>query len=349
MTRLCSWELLSMSSKHGNIAFFVPHAGCPRQCSFCDQRSISGRQSPPTPQEVAKVCQEALCHDSKRTFELAFFGGSFTAIDENLMLSLLSAAQPYLGGKIAGIRISTRPDCIDEDVLRILKDYGVTAIELGAQSMDNFILKENNRGHTAAQTVQACENIKQFGFELGLQMMTGLFQSNDERDLYTAQQIIGCAPDTVRIYPTLTIRGTQLETLWQEGKYIPQTLDAAVRLCADLMLLFAQAGIRVIRVGLHDEKNLGDRLVAGPYHPAFRELCESKIMLERLQKQLPPQAGEYIVLARPQDVSKMAGQKRSNLKELQESGYRIKIRESEQCQPLCPKLLIRETEEGHCV
>ena len=175
---------------HANISVFVPHIGCPHQCSFCNQRSISGQQTAPIPQTVRATCEEAmrLRAGKLRDTELAFFGGSFTAIERGYMISLLEAAQSFLGeGGFAGIRISTRPDAVDGEILRLLQQYGVTAIELGVQSMSDRVLRANGRGHTAQDVVQSAERIRQSGFELGLQMMTGLYQSTVEDDWNTAR------------------------------------------------------------------------------------------------------------------------------------------------------------------
>ena len=198
--------------KHSNIAIFVPHAGCPHKCSFCDQRTISGAQHSPTGQEVTAVCAQA-AEEMKEpgNAEIAFFGGSFTAIDRGYMLELLKAAHPFVQeGKVKGIRISTRPDCITPEILDILKQYGVTAIELGAQSMVDEVLEANERGHCASDAVNASALIRLYGFELGLQMMTGLYKSSPERDMETMRRIIGISPDTVRIYPTVVLKGTAL-------------------------------------------------------------------------------------------------------------------------------------------
>ena len=195
---------------HSNISVFVPHKGCPNDCSFCNQRAISGQTVPATPKDVENAVKIAIEYnvDPKNT-EIAFFGGSFTAIERDYMLSLLTAAKHFLDTyNFKGIRISTRPDYINKDILLILKNYGVTAIELGAQSMDDQVLKANMRGHTSAQVAEASQLIKSYGFELGLQMMTGLYKDSDTAAISTAKQIIKIKPDTVRIYPTIVLKDT---------------------------------------------------------------------------------------------------------------------------------------------
>lgn len=266
--------------------------------------------------------------------EIAFFGGSFTAIDRGYMQSLLDAAAPYIG-RFRGIRISTRPDAIDDEVLELLKRSGVTAIELGAQSMSDEVLRLNGRGHTAQDVRNAVRLIRDHGFELGLQMMTGLYGSSDALDRDTAEEFVRLAPDTVRIYPTIVMRGTRLGELYEAGLYAPQDLDSAVELCAGLTALFGAHGIRVIRVGLHDTPTLRRDMLAGPYHPAFRELCESRVMLNtalELLKDKP--AGAYTLAAAPRSRSKLTGNRKSNLAALSERGYAIHIIEDDRLKPL---------------
>ena len=310
---------------HANISVFVPHLGCPNQCSFCDQRSITGKVNPPVENDIKAAVETAsLTADfDSETTELAFFGGSFTAIDREYMIRLLKAAYIFVEKKvIKGIRISTRPDCIDRDVLEVLKDYGVTAIELGTQSLCDDVLELNKRGHTASDVIRACKLIKEFGFELGLQMMTGLYGSDVEKDRYTAKKIIEINPDTVRIYPTITLKNTLLEKLFRSGNYLPPSLDETVELCAELKREFEKNGIKVIRVGLHsiDENSF----VAGPWHPAFGEMCASAELLQRTVSKLR-EKGNYTLFVNSRDVSKMIGQKRKNIEKLKSMGYICRV------------------------
>lgn len=246
------------------------------------------------------------------------------------MLSLLEATVPYID-RFKGIRISTRPDCIDEEILNLLKKYKVTAIELGAQSMDDFVLKANNRGHSSMDVVNASKLIKVNGISLGLQMMTGLYQSTYEKDLYTASQFIKLKPDTVRIYPTIVMKNTELERLYKSGEYSPNTLETTVDLCSKLLGMFADNDISVIRLGLHHSESLDNDMVAGAYHPAFKELCESKIMLDKALSLLKESytQGECKLYVSPSCVSKMIGNKRCNIERLEESGYIVKIIQSD--------------------
>ncbi len=320
--------------KHVNVALFVPHAGCPNQCSFCNQRMISGTQNQITPEEVEEACRIAV--ETKRAdaahSEIAFFGGSFTAIKRDYMVSLLAAAKPFLDkGYFKGIRISTRPDCIDEEILDILKAYGVTAIELGAQSMDEEVLCLNRRGHTAKDVEAACALIKAYGFSLGLQMMTGLLGSSDAKDIETAEKICALKPDTVRIYPTIVLEGTYLAECLKNGSYKAETLETAVPLCAKLLCLFKAHNIRVIRLGLHSGGNVEEGYLGGAYHPAFRELCEGEVYKEIMLRNLEgrPKNKPYLIEVPQNALSKAKGQGKRNEKALRNCGFQCIIKGNE--------------------
>lgn len=260
------------------------------------------------------------------TAEIAFFGGSFTAIERTYMLSLLEAAYPFVqSGRVSGIRISTRPDCIDSDVLALLKKYGVTAIELGAQSMDDDVLAANDRGHTAADVEKASRLIREKGFELGLQMMTGLYKSTPEKDWRTAEKVAEIKPDTVRIYPVVILRGTRLGELFQRGEYVPYSFETAAKICADMLTMFEQNGIRVIKLGLHASETVEGDMLGGFYHPAFREICEGILFRREIEKNTE-QKNNYTVFTAPNAVSKAAGQKRCNVEYFAAKGIGIKIR-----------------------
>lgn len=295
-------------------------------CSFCNQRTISHTASAPTADEVKETLSQACENLPQGTAEIAFFGGSFTAIERSYMTSLLEAAQPFVqSGEVSGIRISTRPDCIDSEVLALLKRYGVTAIELGAQSMDNEVLAANDRGHTAEDVEKASRLIRENGFELGLQMMTGLYKSTPEKDLQTAEKIAEIKPDTVRIYPVVILRGTRLGELFQNGEYVPYSFDTAAEICADMLTLFEQKGIRVIKLGLHASETVEEDMLGGFYHPAFREICEGILFRREIEKNTEHK-NNYTVFTAPNAVSKAAGQKRCNIEYFAAKGIGIKIR-----------------------
>lgn len=308
--------------KKGNISLFIPHLGCPHKCSFCNQNTITGKQSQPSADDVRAAVETAL-RKKNYDYEIAFFGGSFTAIDREYMLSLLKAAYDYVkDGRVNGIRISTRPDCIDEEVLDILKKYGVTSIELGAQSMDDEVLRANFRGHTAEDVENASRLIKSYGFELGLQMMTGLYFDTDEKAVQTAQKIIDLAPDTVRIYPTVVLKNTYLAKLYEDELYKPQTVDDAANLCTKIVPMFEKAGIRVIRLGLHSSPELKKNMIAGAFHDSFGEIVKSRYMLNKILK-YPP--ADYEIMVNSKSVSQLKGQQKRNIYFLMEEGYNIKV------------------------
>lgn len=311
-----------MIMKKGNISIFVPHLGCPCQCSFCNQKTITGKTEQPTAYDVDKAVQTALKRKNF-DYEIAFFGGSFTAIDRDYMESLLEGAYKYVkSNDVNGIRISTRPDCIDEEILSLLKKYGVTSIELGAQSMDNDVLEANRRGHTAEDVVKASELIKSYGFELGLQMMTGLYKDTCEKSIETTRKIIELKPDTVRIYPTVVLKGTYLAELYLSGEYKPLNADESAELCAVLVPMLEKAGIKIIRLGLHSSEDVKKNMLAGGFHDSFGELVKSRIMVNKILE-LPP--ADYQVFVNSRSLSKLKGNNKSNIYLLIERGYNIKI------------------------
>lgn len=241
------------------------------------------------------------------------------------MLSLLKAAEPFVKN-FGGIRVSTRPDYIDEEVLTLLKNYGVTAIELGAQSMDNSVLELNKRGHSAQDVEEAAWLIRKFGFSLGLQMMTGLYGSTPEKDLQTAIRFVELNPDTVRIYPTVVMKDTELASLYTSGEYQPYSLNQSISLCAKLILLFEQANIKIIRLGLHDSDSLRQNSLCDNYHPAFKELCENEIFYNSfLEKTNSFSSKKVKVIINNKSLSKFLGQKKSNKKRLEQEGYEIEL------------------------
>lgn len=296
-------------------------------CSFCNQNTISGAEHLPDGDEVRDICRRAFSEvSSPENTEIAFFGGSFTAIPRDYMLELLTAASEFVGeGKFSGIRCSTRPDCIDGEVLGILKKYGVSAIELGAQSMNDTVLAANERGHSAADVVNASRLIREYGFELGLQMMTGLYMSSIDDDMDTARKIAGIKPDTVRIYPVVVLKNTKLGQLFIDGKYDMIPLDDMVRFCAELMIFFGNSGINVIKCGLHASEFVETDMVAGYYHPAFRELCEMYIYRREIAEKCEGISGDATVEVCPKCISKAVGQKKANVLYFKDKGINIKI------------------------
>lgn len=314
-------------SRHSNISIFVPNLGCPQQCSFCNQHYIACSEKLPDAQDIENAVKTAIStkNYNPENTELAFFGGSFTAIDRGYMMYLLQVAYHYIkSGEISGIRVSTRPDAIDDEILILLKQYGVTAIELGAQSMDDEVLNLNRRGHSADDIRIASTLIKNYGFQLGLQMMTGLLGDSEEKDIASAKEIIKLSPQTVRIYPTIVFEDTYLGELYKSGWYTPQTLEGAVKLTVKLIKMFMEENISVIRTGLHTINE--EKYLSGPWHPAFRELCDSQIFLEKAKNALEDK-GDYIIYVNKGSVSKMIGQKMKNIIVLRELGFNCKVKE----------------------
>ena len=312
-----------MSARENIIPVFVPHLGCPNDCVFCNQRRISGAQKPADAETVRLAIEEAVTRmpvADKR--QLAFYGGSFTAIPAEEQTALLRAAKDYLDrGIITSVRLSTRPDAIDAAVLKRLKQYGAETIELGAQSLCDDVLRLSGRGHTADDVIQASWMIQKEGFRLILQMMTGLPGDTKEKSIETAEKIIALLPDGVRIYPTVIVKDTALYDLWQSGEYKEHTVEEAVSLCAELLPLFEKAGIPVIRLGLNptDELSAG-AAAAGAYHPALGELVMSRILRNQSEKLLSsaPQGGKITLLVAPGHTSQMTGQHRCNMLYLSE-------------------------------
>ena len=306
-----------MSARESIIPVFVPHLGCPNDCVFCNQRRISGSVTPATPQDVVEAIERAKTLTGPETRrQLAFYGGSFTAIPVSEQEALLDAAGPYLeSGDIVSLRLSTRPDAIDAATLKRLKAYGVETIELGAQSMSERVLALSGRGHTAQDVADASAQVKAAGFKLILQMMTGLPGADDESDVESARRIAALKPDGVRVYPTVIVRDTALFDIWKAGRYKEHTVEDAVRVCAKILPIFEEAHIPVIRLGLNPTEDLsGGDAVGGAYHPALGELVKSRIMREKaealLEGVLP--GSEAVLRVNPRLMSQLVGQHGAN-------------------------------------
>ena len=319
------------------IPIFVPHLGCSNDCVFCNQKSISGQKNNMTKEEEKKIIEEYLksIKDENAEIEVAFFGGSFTAIEEEKQNELLSLAYEYIKeGKIKSIRISTRPDYIDKKILKRLKKYKVKTIELGVQSANNFILEKAGRGHTFEDVKKASKIIRRYGFTLGHQMMVGLPESTRKDEINTAKELIKLKPKMVRIYPVLVLKGTKLEKELKEEKYKPLSIVQAVETCKELVRMFADKKIDIIRVGLQntdeitDPNNENSEVVAGPYHPAFRQLVESSLwydaIVEKIKK-LNVKVKEVEVTINPIDTNNVIGHKKENIIKLKQT-YDVDLR-----------------------
>jgi len=304
--------------KNSVIPIFIPHLGCPNDCIFCNQRRIAS-PTVPTSEDVKNIIEEGLSYCEKP--QISFYGGSFTAIDERLQESYLSAAYEYVkSGKADSLRISTRPDAIDEKVLLRLKKYGVKTVELGAQSMDDGVLKLARRGHTAYQTEKSSRLIKEAGLELILQIMPGLPGADRDVDLETARKVAELEPDGVRIYPVCVIRDTALCDMYEKGEYVPLTPESAAELCADIWQVFIDKNIPVIRIGLNPTEELSaGAAVAGAYHPAMGQLVRSALLYKKacaLLDSITPFENAEICVQKGR-LSDLRGQKNCNVTKLQ--------------------------------
>ena len=271
--------------KHYTIPVFIPGEACPFQCIFCDQRLISGKCRAPEEPEIRELIEKHLAtFPPESSIEVGFFGGTFTGLSPEKQRTYLDIVLPYVSaGKITSIRISTRPDYIDEANLSLLAGYPVKTIELGVQSFDPEVLVRSGRGHTAEDSVRASEMILNRGFTLGLQMMVGLPGDSPEKVQNTAKEIVRLGASETRIYPVLVIHGTELETLFLSGEYQPLTLNEAVQWTKPAMEIFEASSVKVIRVGLHHSDFFMKKdFVAGPAHPSFRELVMTEIWHDRL-------------------------------------------------------------------
>lgn len=303
------------------IPVFVTHMGCPFECIFCDQRKISGQKDEMTAVKMTSEIEKCLPTIKSGThIEIGFYGGSFTGIPEKLQFELLEKAHTYMAeGKVHGIRLSTRPDFIDKHIIGYLKEYGVGIVELGIQSLDDAVLEKTCRGYSSNDALKAMEMIRSSGIRLGAQTMIGLPEDTLEKDIFTAETIAGYSPEVVRIYPTLVVKGTLLEAMYNDGIYKPLTLDEAVETSARLLEIYNSRNINVIRIGLQPTADLNENseVAGGPFHPAFRHLVESKLMLRKLTNSieiLNPLPGANLIITSPENnLSDISGYKRENI------------------------------------
>lgn len=317
------------------IPIFVPHRGCPHDCIFCNQKKITGVSTDITSEDVRNIIEEYLTTiDKDASIEIAFFGGSFTAIDIDIQRNLLSVAKEYVDKNIVDdIRMSTRPDCINDEILTMLKEYKVSIIELGVQSLDEKVLVDSVRGHSDEDVFKSSKLIKKYGIKLGLQMMVGLPSDTEEKCIETAKKFIELKPDCVRVYPTLVVKETGLEKLLNEGKYNSFTLEESIDIVKRVLVLFYINNINVIRVGLQATEDIaiGKEVLAGPYHPAYRELVESNMYgdyIEYLIRKYNAKE-DLLVLVNKKNVSKILGNKKSNVKKIKEK-YNVLLKTKEE-------------------
>ncbi|GFE58161.1 elongator complex protein 3 [Geobacter sp. AOG1] len=311
------------------VPFFISHRGCPHQCVFCNQMRIAGDDGELPDGEAIRARVAAYRGTAgERSVEVAFFGGSFTALSLVDQECLLAPLQPLRErGEVSGIRISTRPDAIDGGNLLWLRGMGVDTVEIGIQSMDDAVLEKAGRGHTAAQVVTACRLVKDEGLTLGAQLMPGLPGDTPATSLASLRRVLDLAPDFLRIYPTLVIAGTRLAEFHRAGEYVPLSLAEAVSLCKKLLHTALVAGVPVVRIGLQSTAELESEgsVVAGPYHPAFRQLVEGELCLDLSRKLTAdlPRGSKVTIFCAPSRVADVAGQRRCNVETFRREGIDV--------------------------
>jgi histone acetyltransferase (RNA polymerase elongator complex component) len=304
------------------VPFFISHRGCPHQCVFCDQVKIAGSGGEfPTEAEMLDKIAAYRRSGRRSSVEVAFYGGTFTALPSAVQEKLLHPLGPLIAaGEVESIRVSTRPDAVNDKTARFLKGMGVKAVELGVQSMADDVLALSGRGHTAADVDRACSILREAGIAVGVQLMPGLPGDTPEKSLDSFMRVVALRPDFLRVYPTLVIAGTPLATLYENGSYQPLDLDAAVRLCKIMLHRAWQAGIPMIRMGLQPTAELetAGTVLSGPYHPAFRYLVEAELcfdLLVRMTRGIAP-GSQLEVSCAPAMVSSLVGHRRGNVERL---------------------------------
>ena len=304
------------------IPVFIPHQGCPRQCLFCNQISISGQQMQAVRDEeyvsqtIVTWLNRSRPHD---TVQVAFYSGSFTCLAKSRQEQLLDAVQPFLrSGRVHSVRLSTRPDCVSEPVCDFLLTKGVQTVELGVQSLDDLVLTASLRGHSAQQSLDAARLLKEKGLQLGIQLMPGLPGETTRSFVATVQQVVELQPAFVRLYPTLVVEGSGLAVSYRKKEYCPLSMNRALALCCMAKERLDKAGVTIIRMGLQASKSLEDELLAGPYHPAFGEMVTGRVWFRRVRRLLAacPVDKKVRLQISSRDMSTFVGQKRVNMKRL---------------------------------
>jgi histone acetyltransferase (RNA polymerase elongator complex component) len=321
--------------KKTNASIFIPHSGCPHKCSFCDQNQTTRAQNAIGSENVRDILENYIVSLKQRGLvaQIGFFGGTFTALDWDYREELLKIANEYLLNHpdvFVGLRCSTRPDYINGEVLEQLSKYRVNAIELGVQSMDEEVLRLNNRNHSADAVRSAVRLIKSRGFETGVQMMTGLYGDTPEKSLYTADELIALQPDTARIYPTVILKNTLLGDLYERGEFTTFSLEETVVLCAELYARFVRNGIKVIRLGLNISKNsdLDIQILGGNYGLQLGELCIGRYYYRRMSEFMCGSgSAKFVIRTDKRNISKINGHKSENRIKLEKLGFTYKIKE----------------------
>jgi histone acetyltransferase (RNA polymerase elongator complex component) len=300
---------------------FIPHAGCPHRCLFCAQDRSTSHADVPSVEAVCTWLETVLPEQGDG--EIAFYGGTFTSLpEEQQTLYLDTAACHVASGRVSGIRISTRPDALDARTLVRLSDAGVTTVEIGCQSFNDAVLVNSGRGHSAVDSVSSVQACQAAGFQVGIQLMPGLPGGDGEEAMRSLRQAIDLKPSFFRIYPTVVVEGTKLAEIWRAGAFTPWSLDQAIDLCADMLLLCRKHGVPIIRLGLQSDPQLEKNLLAGPYHPAFGQLVRSRLWRRALSH-----AGKHgnNLTVNPSDLSDALGHRCENREWLKQSNPNIII------------------------
>ncbi len=309
------------------IPIFIPHRGCPHQCLFCNQQSITGQdgQAPPVEENTVRTIEEWLARSRGRNeVQVAFYGGSFTCLAMEEQIDMLLSVRPFVeSGLVTSIRLSTRPDCIDRDICSFLQEFRVKTVELGVQSLNDYVLRKSQRGHTALQSREAVKMLRGAGMQVGVQLMVGLPSETTVSFLQGIDEVIRLQPDFVRLYPVVVVKNSGLEDLCHQGMYHPLTLNKAIALTAMGYSRLKGAAIPVVRMGLQPSKSLEESVVDGPFHPSFGELVKSRIWFRRIRKKLNTLLPEekVTIFVSHRDLSAVNGMKRQNIKRLIELGF----------------------------
>ena len=303
------------------IPIFLPQAGCPHRCVFCNQYAITNIRTHHISKEILiENTDRFLTYNHRKNphVQISFYGGNFLGLPEIEMLELLECAQSYVNNqKVTGIRFSTRPDTINQKRLQLLTKYAIQTVELGVQSMDDNVLRTSQRGHTSENTHKATEILKKFGYQIGHQVMSGLPEDDSKTFMHTIERVIDLKPDFIRLYPTLVLKGSLLAKWFFDGQYNPLSLNQAVTMAKECLKRFQKNHIPVIRMGIQPQDNLEQFIIAGPYHPAFGHLVYSELLLEKVKKRVQQSCSDHIaILVNPRIMSQMKGIHQDNVKKL---------------------------------
>lgn len=337
-----------MSKSYYIIPIFVPHEGCPHNCVFCNQDRITGVDEEVTAQIVRNTINDYLdtIQSENATIEVSFFGGTFTGVKEEKQKELLTVAKEFKDKKLIDkIRLSTRPDYINDYILTYLKEYGVDIIELGVQSLDAEVLRKAGRGHSVDDVVNASRLIKEYNFVLGHQIMPGLPGDTFEKDIKTAEKSISMKPDICRIYPSLVIKDTPMEEMYNRQEYIPYSLEGAVYISTIMYEIFRRNEINVIRIGLQPTESIneGKDIVAGPFHPSFRELVEGNLIVDKILENMGAEKSATLYI-NPKDISKLYANKKIYFNKLKMNNKEVVVKQSDDIARGCIKLFLKDKE-----